>query len=119
MDLAVGYTLGNIYYEMGKLDEAIGQFQRTVNDPARRKNSLLLLGICFSRKQQYQLAAKQFQQGLSEIEVMNEMKKTLLYNLGDTCEKMSSKEEAVKAFTQLYEADISFKDVSKRLDALK
>ncbi|MHC4915343.1 MAG: tetratricopeptide repeat protein [Planctomycetota bacterium] len=119
MDLAVGYSLGNIYYEMGKLEEAIGQFQRTVNDPARRKNSLLLLGICFSRKQQHELAAKQFTQGLSEIEVMNEMKKTLLYHLGDTCEKMGNKDEAVKAFTQLYEADISFKDVSKRIDALK
>ncbi len=119
MDLAVAYVLGSIYFEMQKLEEAIGQFQRTVNDPARRKNSLLNLGICFSRKQQFELAAKQFSQGLSEIEIMNEMKKILLYHLGDTLEKMDKKDEAIKTFTQLYEADINFKDVTKRLETLK
>lgn len=119
MDLVVAYTLGSVYFEMGKLDEAIGQFQRTVNDPARRKNSLLNLGICFSSKQQYDLAAKQFSLGLSEIEVMNEIKKILLYQLGDTYDKMDKKEDAVKTFTQLYEADINFKDVTKRLETLR
>jgi tetratricopeptide (TPR) repeat protein len=119
MDLAVAYTLGTIYYDMTKLDEAIGQFQRTVNDPARRKESLLRLGICFSRKSQFELAAKQFSQGLGEIQVMDQMKKTLLYHLGDTYDRMNDNEEAIKAFTQLYEADIGFKDVSKRLEKLK
>ncbi len=119
MDLAVGYTLGNIYFELNRLDEAIGQYQRTVNDPARRKDSLLRLGICFSRKSQFELAAKQFSQGLGEIEVMDQMKKTLLYQLGDTCEKMGQKDEASKAFTELYEADIGFKDVSARLETLR
>jgi tetratricopeptide (TPR) repeat protein len=119
MDLAVAYTLGSVYYEMQKLDEAIGQFQRTVNDPARRKESLLRLGICFSRKGEFALAAKQFNLGLEESEVMNEMKKTYLYFLGDTLEKMGNKEEAITAYTQLYEADIGFRDVSKKLEALK
>jgi len=119
MDLAVGYTLGNIYFDMNKLDEAIGQYQRTVNDPARRKNSLLRLGICFSRKSQFELAAKQFRQGLAESEIMDQMKKTMLYQLGDTCEKMGQKDEAVKAFTELYEADIGFQDVAKRLETLR
>ena len=119
VDIKLGYALGSIYFEMGKLDEAIGQFQRTINDPAHRRDSLLRLGICFSRKSQFELAAKQFGQGLAEIEVMNEHKKLFLYHLGDTCERMGRKDEAVKAFTQLYEADIAFKDVQKRLEALK
>jgi len=120
MDMNVAFTLGNIYFAVGKLDEAIGQYQRTVGDPAKRSDSLNSLGICFSRKQQYDLAAKQFQTALDGIEVMNERKKVILYNLGDCLSRMPGKhEEALKVFTQLYEADIGFKDVAKRLDALR
>jgi tetratricopeptide (TPR) repeat protein len=119
MDLKLAFTLGGIHFEQSSLDEAIRQFQRTVGDPARRRESLLYLGICFSRKNQFDLAVKQFEQGIAEIPVMNDMKKDLLYNLGDTREKMGAVAEALSAFTQLYEADISFKDVQKRVDALK
>jgi len=119
MDLAVAFTLGSIYFEAKSLDLAIGQFQRTVNDPARRIDSLNVLGICFSRNGKHELGAKQFVQALSGMEVMNEKKKVILYNLGDTYHKMAKTEEARKTFTELYEADINFKDVSKRLEQMK
>jgi tetratricopeptide (TPR) repeat protein len=120
MDMNVAFTLGSIYFGMGKLDEAIGQYQRTVGDPSRRSDSLNSLGICFSRKHQYDLAVKQFQTALDGIEVMNDRKKVILYNLGDCLTKMAGKhEDALKVFTQLYEADIGFKDVVKRLDELR
>ncbi len=119
MDLKVAFVLASIYFEMEKLDEAIAQYQRTVKDPANRRNSLLRLGLCFSKKGQASLAAKQFETGISEIEVMNEVKKTMLYYLGDTKEKMGQNGEALKAFTVLYEADIGFKDVEVRLTKLK
>ncbi|HOX04867.1 MAG TPA: tetratricopeptide repeat protein [Planctomycetota bacterium] len=120
MDMNVAFTLGNIYFALGKLDEAIGQYQRTVGDPSKRSDSLNSLGICFSRKQQFDLAAKQFQTALDGIEVMNERKKAILYNLGDCLAKMPGRhDEALKIFTQLYEADIGFKDVAKRLEELR
>lgn len=119
MDMLIAYTLGTIYFGMNKLDEAIAQFQRTVGDPARRSDSLNSLGVCFTRKSQYELAVKQYRQALGELEVMNDRKKVILYNLGDTLVRMGDRQEAAKAFTQLYEADISFRDVTKRLDQLR
>ena len=127
MDMHVAFTLGSIYFTINRLDEAIGQYQRTVGDPARRIDSLNALGICFSRKRQFDLAAKQFLTGLNELPVMNDKKKAVLYYLGDTYSRMEGGNvignpnfnEAVKHFTQLYEADIGFKDVAKRLEELR
>ena len=51
---------------------------------------------------------------------MNDRKKVILYNLGDCLAKMPGKQEdSLKIFTQLYEADIAFKDVAKRLEELR
>jgi len=127
MDMHVAFTLGSIYFALNRLDEAIGQYQRTVGDPARRIDSLNALGISFSRKHQYDLAAKQFLTALNELPVMNDKKKAVLYYLGDTYSRMEDGKvvgspnfnEAVKHFTQLYEADIGFKDVAKRLEELR
>jgi tetratricopeptide (TPR) repeat protein len=120
MDLNVAFALGNIYFALGRIDEAIAQYQRTVGDPGKRIDSLNYLGIAFSRKSQFDLAAKQFSQALSEMEAMTDKKKEILYNLGVTLRKLPGKrDDALRAFTQLYEADIGYKDVAKQLEELR
>ena len=90
-----------------------------MHDPKNRAKSLLNLGISFQRKEQWDLAIKQFSEGVDHLEVWNLQKMGLVYQRGDCYEQMGKKEEASKDFTSIYEKDISFKDIGERLAKLK
>jgi len=40
----------------------------------------------------------------------------LIYNLGSVLESMGKKDEAIEQFKIIYEIDISYKDVSEKVD---
>jgi tetratricopeptide (TPR) repeat protein len=40
----------------------------------------------------------------------------ITYALGSVLEKMGKKEEAIEQFKKIYEVDVGFKDVAKRVD---
>jgi tetratricopeptide (TPR) repeat protein len=114
-ELNIAFELGNIYFEKSSLDEAIKRYQRTVHDPKNRAKSFLNLGISFQKKKQYDLALKQFTEGSDSLEIWNQAKMTLIYQRGDCYEEMGEPKKAEVDFTAIYEKDISFKDVTKRL----
>jgi tetratricopeptide (TPR) repeat protein len=118
-ELNIAFELANIYFESNKLDEAIKRYQRTMHDPKNRAKSLLNMGICFQKKEQYELAIKRFTEGVDAIEVWNEQKMELVYQRGDCYEAMGDPQHAVEDYTSIYEKDIGFKDVGKRLEKLK
>ena len=74
--------------------------------------------MAFRNKKQYDLAAEQFSQGIDGVEIMNDMKKTLLYERGNTYQMMGKKAEAKNDFMTIYQQDIKFKDVAKKIEAL-
>jgi tetratricopeptide (TPR) repeat protein len=118
-DLNIAFGLGNLYFESKNLDEAIKRYQRTVHDPKNRAKSLLNLGISFQRKNQFDLAIKQFSEGIQHLEVWNVQKMELVYQRADCYEQMGSKDEATSDFTAIYEKDIAFKDIGERLAKLQ
>ena len=62
------------------------------------------------------LAARTFQNAIKEKPVFDDEKKDLVYNLGSTLEKMGKKDEAIEQFKLIYEVDIGYKDVAKKVD---
>ena len=40
----------------------------------------------------------------------------LTYSLGSILEKMGKKEEAIEHYKQIYEVDVAYKDVAKKVD---
>jgi tetratricopeptide (TPR) repeat protein len=90
-----------------------------VHDPKNRAKSLLNLGISFQAKGQYDLAIKQYTEGVEFNEIWNEMKMDLLYHRGDCYEKMGDREKASADFTTIYERDIGFRDTAQRIEKLQ
>lgn len=117
-DPNVRFDFGEALYRSGKMREAISEFQFSVKDPKRKVMSLLRLGECFRRENQLDLAAKQYERALEDLASFNDNKKVALYNLGDILERQGKHEEARKPWSELYEGDINFRDISKRLEAL-
>jgi len=116
-DLQIRFELGQLYFNAGKISEAIQEFQKALANPHRRLQTLGYLGQCFARRGMNDLAARTLQSALKEKLIFDEEKKELIYQLGCIFEKMSKKEEAIEQFKQIYEVDIGFKDVAAKVDA--
>ena len=118
-DLAERYKYGATLLMSGRVDEAIGEFQKTVVDPRRKTDSLLRLAECFEKKNMIDLAAKQVRKAVEDFPVLNsERAKDVTYRLGDVLAHLGDKEGSKKEFMKIYEIDISYKDVASRIQAL-
>lgn len=115
-DLAIRYEMGVLYFEAGKIGEAIQEFQKSKTNPNKRLASMNYLAQCFGKRKMYDLAAKTFQEAIKEKPVFDEEKKDLVYNLGTVLEAMDKKEEAIEQFKLIYEVDIGYKDVGAKVD---
>jgi tetratricopeptide (TPR) repeat protein len=115
-DLQIRYELGELFFQAGKITEAIGEFQKAQANPQRRLQALGYLGQCFARRGMNDSAVRMLQNAIKEKPVFDEEKKELIYQLGSVLEKMGKPEEAIEQFKQIYELDISFKDVAAKVD---
>lgn len=115
-DLQYHFELGQLYFQAGKISEAVAEFQKSQNNPHRRVASLNLLAQCFAKRKMYDMAARTLQNAIKEKPVLDDEKKELIYNLGSVLENMNKKEEAIEQFKVIYEVDIGYKDVGAKVE---
>src|SRR6185436_8515619 len=114
-DLQIRFDLGELYFKAGKVSEAIQEFQKAQNYPAKRLQAMGYLGQCFARGGKYDMAARKLQDAIKEKPIFDEEKKELVYQLGSVLEKMNKREEAIEQFKAIYEVDIGYKDVAAKV----
>lgn len=115
-DLQIRFELGQLYFQAGKISEAVGEFQKSQNNPHRRIASMNYLAQCFAKRKMNDMAARTLQNAIKEKPVLDEEKKELIYNLGSVLEAMGKKEEAIEQFKIIYEIDIGYKDVAAKVE---
>src|SRR6185295_10271504 len=115
-DYVIRYEMGVLYFEAGKIGEAIQEFQKSKTNPNKKLASMNYLAQCFAKRKMYDLAAKTFQEAIKEKLIFDEEKKDLIYNLGSVLEAMEKKEDAIEQFKLIYEVDIGYKDVGAKVD---
>jgi tetratricopeptide (TPR) repeat protein len=115
-DLAIRFEMGQFYFQTGKITEAIQEFQKAKNNPHRGLAAMNYLAQCYAKKKMFDMAARMLQSAIKEKPVFDEEKKDLVYNLGCVLESMDKKEEAIEQFKLIYEIDIGYKDVAKKVD---
>lgn len=116
-DLQIRFELGQLYFNTGKISEAIQELQKAQNNPHRKLQAMGLLGQCFAKRGMNDMAARKLQDALKEKLTFDEEKKDLIYALGSVLEKMGKADEAIEQYKQIYEVDIGYKDVSAKVDA--
>lgn len=116
-DLAIRFEMGTLYFQAGKIGEAIQEFQKAKGNSNKRIAAMNYLAQCFAKRKMFDLAAKTFQEAIKEKTLFDEEKKDLIYHLGCVLESMSKKDEAIEQFKQIYEVDIGYKDVAAKVDA--
>ncbi len=115
-DLQIRFEMGQLYFQAGKISEAIGEFQKSQNNPHRRVASMNYLAQCFAKRKMFDLAARTLQNAIKEKPVLDDEKKDLLYNLGSVLESMGKKDEAIEQFKAIYEVDINYRDVAAKVE---
>ena len=115
-DFNYRYELGMLLFDDGNLDEAIMQFQISQRSPKVRLQSLLGLGRAFTQGKKYDLAVDQLETAKKESKIMNESKKEIIYELGTAYELMGKAEQAFNEYKEIYSADISYRDVAKKIN---
>lgn len=116
-DLAIRFEMGVLHFQAGKVGEAIAEFQKAQGNPHKRLASMNYLAQCFAKRKMFDLAARTLQSAIKEKPAFDDEKKDLIYNLGCVFEAMGKKDEAVEQFKQIYETDISYRDVAAKVDA--
>lgn len=115
-DLSIRFDMGVLLFNDGLINEAIQQFQTSQRSPKHRIESLYRLAVCFKNKRQYDLALRQLEVAESELPVMDDTRKMILYELGTVCELLGNREKALQWFKQIYQSDIGYRDVAGKVE---
>ena len=95
-------------------DDAIGQFQQSQRSPKERLESLYYLAMCFANKGQTDMAVMQLETAASQIDIMDDLKKRIVFALGDLAEKSGKIDKAFEYYKDVYGADIAYEDIGER-----
>lgn len=110
------YDLGMAYLEMDLLAEAIREYQLSSKSEAYQARALEMIGLCFLRQNQPNLAIKQLTKGLQAINPSDTEALGIKYNLGLAYEMVGDVELALGAFEDVYVEDVTFREVAEKIE---
>ena len=118
-DFASHYDLGVAYKEMGLVDEAIAEFQKSLRGDAHRVRSYEALGQCFVEKGQLLVAITLLQRAVETTGADDQQLVGVLYLLGYASEVMARHADALRYYQRVFAVDIEFRDVVQRVAAIE
>ena len=119
------YNLGIAFREMGLLDEAIGELQKTCQAVERGHSfpqvmqTYTWLAQCFLDKGLPEAAIRWYQKALSAPGIDEETRTALHYEIAAAYETAGDKPSALKHFMEVYGRNIDYRDVAERIKPLK
>lgn len=121
-NLAARYDLGIIYKEMGRLDEAIEQFQQSKKQSELLLKSYNMLGLSFAQKEEmgmFDLAVRQLKKALGIKGYPPEEYIEIKYNLGNIYFEKRYYQEAENYFKEIIKESPGYKDTQDKLKEIK
>jgi pilus assembly protein FimV len=119
------YNLGVAFREMGLLDEAIAELQKVCAAIDRGHaftqtvQTYTWLAQCFLDKGVPEAAIRWYEKALAIPGLDQESRVAINYELGSACESAQDRPAALRHFTDVYGANIDYRDVAERIQALK
>jgi TolA-binding protein len=119
-DYEAHYDLGVAFKEMGLLDEAIAEFQKSLRTPDRegRLRTSEALGTAFFEKGQYAIAEAVLRRAVDGLDGGDDEKIGLIYWLGRASEAQGKGADARTSYERALAVDIRFMDVGERIRQL-
>ena len=124
-DYETHYNMGTAYKEMDLMDEAIQEFQTSVNlvKPGDGTSRFLqccnMLGHCFINKGMPEAAVLWFKKGLQAPGHTEDEYQALRYELASAYEQLGDLTRAREFYTEVYGVDVSYREVAEKLSQLR
>ena len=115
-DAGLRSKLGDLLFAAGIFEEAAPEYQKAATDPRMRRRCRRLLGMCLYNTKKYRLAASQFEQAIEGGTAASREVREIMYFLAITAEKLGDLGRTEQVLRQIFDADMSYKDVQERLD---
>lgn len=108
---------GITLHQMGRLEDAIREFQAATRAPEPPIRAFELLGQCFLEQDLHRVAVRVLTRALrlpghTEVDLLG-----VLYRLGLAHQALGATEQALECFERVYSIDIDFLDVGDRMRA--
>ena len=119
------YNLGIAFREMGLLDEAIGELQKTCQSVDRGHpfpqvmQAYTWLAQCFLDKGVPEASIRWYQKALAVPGIDEETRTALHYELAAAYEAAGDRHSALKHFMEVYGRNIDYRDVAERIKPLR
>jgi tetratricopeptide (TPR) repeat protein len=110
------FDLGEALFKIGQYKRATEELQQSLKQPSVRYQALNMLGLAFMKRGMLDFAINRLSLAQSELAVMDEVKKEITYNLGLAYEAAKQPEKALDQFKMIYEVDMTYRDVAKRVE---
>ena len=114
-DYSTHFDLGIAYKEMGLLDDAIREFERTTQAPQYEINARTMIGLCQLQQGSAEQALESFMRGLASSRVTAREVIALRYEIGLAFEGMGRFADAARFYEKASTMDPTFRDVATRL----
>jgi tetratricopeptide (TPR) repeat protein len=118
-DYEYHYKRGKELKQKGKLDEAIGEFQRAAKDPQKKLRNSSVLALCYMEKGDYHHAIQEFSRVIEEISPADKGYFNIKYELARAYMGNKDYNKALKIYSEIQEQSPDFKDVAKTINELK
>jgi tetratricopeptide (TPR) repeat protein len=120
-NMGLKFELAKRYMRIGKIDLAIPLLQQAGSDTRIQNEVLVALGKCFHATGQKDLALRQFDKAIPNINPQD--KSELLveahYLAGRLCEELKKRDIAENHFGEVIAIDYTYKDARRRLERLQ
>lgn len=125
-ELSWKYELGKRFFELGRYEDAIGQFQEAQSDPRVRGRVLHMLGLSFLKCELLDESIETFRRALEVPDLLPDDQRDVRYDLccalqssGEVHRNLAAAEEAEKIASQILIQAIGYKDIKARRETLK
>ena len=115
-NMEVHHQLGHLLLKNGDHDGAMQMFQKSVADPRYRMTANHMIGKCLVEKGMFDRAVNMFKRAVEGTVVMNLNVKAVYYDLGEAYEKMQDYTSAEAAYGKIYDADVGYRDIGKKME---
>lgn len=116
-DAQLQFKYGQALFDAEQFSEAIPALQRARTNPNLRVKAMLMLGKCYASKGMLDMAIHQLEEANSELVMMDDTKKELLYMIGKLYGDSGNKEKALENFKIIYEVDYGYRDVAQKVES--
>ena len=113
------YELGIAYQQMERIDEAIEEFKKALDDQEVKNDCFLRLCTCFREKEMFKHAVNAAKSGLKSRFISQNEFLGLNYELGLTYAEMGETKKALKAFKEIEKINPNYKDTKNIIKELK